>query len=48
MSLLSSFDDVIMKVMCWHLSSFLGIDTFLQFDSEPVYKEKYLKTEIKS
>ena len=29
MSLLSSFDDVIMKVMCWRFLSFLGIDVFL-------------------
>ena len=29
MSLLSSFDDVIMKVNCWRLVSFLGINVFL-------------------
>ena len=28
-SLLSSFDDIIMKVMCWRFLRFLGIDVFL-------------------
>ena len=29
MSLLSSFDDIIKKVMCWQFLSFWGIDVFL-------------------
>ena len=29
MSLMSSFDGVILKVICWYLLSFVGIDVFL-------------------